>query len=160
MKRAIDIKAVQLIADYLGNDLSKIANEVDKLLINVKEDVAVIGVTHIEQNIGVSKDYNIFELQKAIGQKNFNKSIQITHYFASNTKQHSIIPLIANLYSYFSKVYTFHTIKSKPRKDIASTLGVNEFFLDDYKQASENYLPLMIEQIFAFLKYLVRLVAS
>ena len=151
--RAIDVKAVQLIADYLGNDLSKISNEVDKLLINVKEDVAVIGVTHIEQNIGVSKDYNIFELQKAIGQKNFNKSIQITHYFASNTKQHSIIPLIANLYSYFSKVYTYHSIKSKPKKDIALALGVNEFFIDDYRQASENYLPLMIEQIFAFLKY-------
>jgi DNA polymerase-3 subunit delta len=151
--RVIDPKATQLIADYLGNDLSKIANEIDKMLINVKADVAVISMNHIEQNIGISKDYNIFELQKAIGQKNFNKSIQITNYFASNPKQHSIIPLIANLYGYFSKVYSYHHIKSKPRKDIALQLGINEFFLDDYKQASDNYAPLMIEQIFAFLKY-------
>lgn len=151
--RHIDPKAVQLIADFLGNDLGKIANEIDKMLINVKEDVAIIGIPHIEQNIGISKDYNVFELQKAIGQKNFNKAIQITNYFASNTKQNSIIPMIANLYSYFSKVYTYGHVKNKPRKEIALALGVNEFFLDDYRQASSNYLPAHIEQIFANLKY-------
>lgn len=151
--RRIDPHAVQLIADYLGNDLSKIANEIDKMLINVKEDVAIIGIPHIEQNIGISKDYNIFELQKAIGQKNFNKAVQITNYFASNTKQNALIPLIANLYSFFSKVYAYNTLRSKPRKEIAIALGVNEFFLDDYKQASQNYPPGLIEQIFANLKY-------
>ena len=151
--RHIDPKAIQLIGDYLGNDLIKIANEIDKMLINVKQDVAIIGVTHIEQNIGISKEYNVFELQKAIGQKNFNKAIQITNYFASNTKQKSIIPLIANLYSYFSKVYAYNSLKSKPKKEIAQTLGVHEFFLDDYRVASGNFHPGMIEQIFANLKY-------
>lgn len=151
--RNIDPKAVQLIADYLGNDLGKIANEIDKMLINVKNDVQIIGITHIEQNIGISKDFNVFELNKALGQKNFNKSIQIANYFAMNSKQHPIIPIIAALFSYFSKVYTYNTIKSKPRKEIAITLGVNEFFLDDYKTASANYNQQMIEQIFANLKY-------
>lgn len=151
--RNIDPRAVQLIADYLGNDLSKVANEIDKMLINVKEDVAIIGITHIEQNIGISKEYNIFELQKAIGTKNFNKAIQITNYFASNTKQNPIIPLIANLYSYFSKVYSYNFNKSKPRKELALSLGVNEFFLDDYKVASGNYNTVAIEQIFGQLKY-------
>ncbi len=151
--RNIDIKAVQLISDFLGNDLGKIANEVDKMLINVKPEVPLITEQHVEQNIGVSKDYNVFELQRAIGQKNFNKAIQITNYFAANTKQHSIIPVIANLFSFFSKVYTYHTIKNKPKKEVALTLGINEFFVDEYKQASNHYHPAFIERIFACLKY-------
>lgn len=151
--RRIDAKAVQLIADYLGNDLGKIANEVDKMLINVREDVPIILETHIEQNIGISKDYNIFELQKAIGMRSFNKAIQITNYFASNPKQHPIIPMIASLFSYFSKVYSYNSLKSKPRKEIAQALGVNEFFLEDYRVASSNYSTAHIEQIFGQLKY-------
>ncbi len=151
--RNIDAKAVQLIADFLGNDLGKIANEIDKMLINVKQEVAIITEQHIEHNIGISKDYNIFELQKAIGQKNFNKAIQITNYFAANTKQHSIIPIIANLFSFFSKIYTYHNIKNKPKKEVALTLGIHEFFVDEYRQASTNFHPALIEQIFGFLKY-------
>ncbi len=151
--RNIDAKAVQLIGDFLGNDLGKIANEIDKMLINVKQDVAIITEQHIEHNIGISKDYNVFELQKAIGQKNFNKAIQITNYFAANTKQHSIIPVIANLFSFFSKIYTYHHIKSKPKKEIALSLGINEFFIDEYRQASVNFHPAIIEQIFGYLKY-------
>lgn len=151
--RNIDPKAVQLIADYLGNDLSKIANEIDKMLINVKADVPIIGVTHIEQNIGISKDYNVFELGKALGQKNFNKSIQIANYFAMNTKTDGIIPMIAYLYTYFSKVYAYNSLRTKPRKEIAIALGVNEFFLDDYKIAGGNYTQSMLEEIFANLKY-------
>lgn len=151
--RNIDPKAVQLIADYLGNDLGKISNEIDKMLINVKAEVAIITETHIEQNIGISKDYNIFELQKAIGQKNFNKTVQIANYFASNPKQNPIIPIIANLFSFFSKVYTYHTVRSKPKKDIAIALGINEFFVEDYRLASTNYTPQMIEHIFGNLKY-------
>lgn len=151
--RNIDTRAVQLIGDYLGNDLGKIANEIDKMLINVRPDVAIIGIPHVEQNIGISKDYNVFELQKAIGQKNFNKAIQIANYFAANTKQHSIIPIIANLYSFFSKIYAFHNIRNKPRKDIASILGINEFFVEEYRQASQHFLPDTIERIFGYLKY-------
>jgi DNA polymerase-3 subunit delta len=151
--RNIDTKAVQLIGDFLGNDLGKIANEIDKMLINLKQDIAVITEQHIEHNIGVSKDYNVFELQKAIGQNHFNKAIQITHYFAANTKQHPIIPVIANLYSFFSKIYAYHGIKNKPRKEIALALGINEFFVDEYRQASMNFHPALIEQIFGYLKY-------
>ncbi len=151
--RNIDPKAVQLIADYLGNDLGKIANEIDKMLINVKADVAIIGETHIEQNIGISKDYNVFELGKALGQKNFNKCIQIANYFAMNAKTDGIIPMIAYLYTYFSKVYIYHSVKTKPRKEIAIAIGVNEYFLDDYKMAGSNYNQAMLEEIFGNLKY-------
>jgi DNA polymerase-3 subunit delta len=151
--RNIDVKAIQMIADFLGSDLGKIANEIEKMLVNVKKDVAIIGISHVEENIGISKEYNVFELQKALGQKNFNKAIQITHYFASNPKSNSIIPIIANLYSYFSKVYSYHSLKGKSKKDIALTIGVHEFFVDDYRIAADNYPPNSIEQIFANLKY-------
>ncbi|MBL7838237.1 MAG: DNA polymerase III subunit delta [Bacteroidetes bacterium] len=151
--RNIDPKAVQLIADYLGNDLSKVANEIDKMLINVKTDVAIISETHIEQNIGISKDYNVFELGKALGQKNFNKCIQIANYFAVNAKTDGLIPMIGYLYTYFSKVYIYNSLRTKPRKEIAIALGVNEYFLDDYKMAGSNYNQAMLEEIFANLKY-------
>lgn len=151
--RNIDIKAVQLIADYLGNDLGKISNEIDKMLINVKSDVAIIGIPHVEQNIGISKDYNVFELGKALGQKNFNKSIQIANYFAANAKTDGLIPMIAYLYLFFSKVYAYNSMRNKPRKEIAIAIGVNEFFLDDYKIAGSNYNQSMLEEIFANLKY-------
>jgi DNA polymerase-3 subunit delta len=151
--RHIDPKAVQMIADYLGSDLSKICNEIDKMLINVKEDVPIINVTHIEQNIGISKDFNIFELQKSLGQKNFNKSVQIANYFAEHSKQNPIIPMISQLFTYFGKVYMFHGIRNKSKKEISIVLGVHEFFVDDYAQAAKNYSTHQLEQIFAFLKY-------
>jgi len=151
--RNIEPKALQLISDYLGNDLSKITNEIDKMLINVKADVGLIGMYHIEQNIGISKDFNIFELQKAIGEKNFNKSIQIANYFASNPKANPIIPIIANLYGYFAKVYACYSIRNKTRKEVAISLGLNEFFVQEYITASNNYPPVLVEQIFGLLKY-------
>ncbi len=151
--KSIEPSAVQLIVDYLGSDLVKISSEIDRMMINLKPETALISINHIEQNIGISKDFNIFELQNALGQKNFNKSIQIAHYFASNIKSHPLIPIIANLFSFFTKVYLYNNLKSRPRKEIASALGINEFFIDGYKQASINYAPVFIEQIFGFLKY-------
>ncbi|NQW43195.1 MAG: DNA polymerase III subunit delta [Bacteroidetes bacterium] len=151
--RSIEPKALQLISDYLGNDLGKITNEIDKMLINVKADVGLIGMQHIEQNIGISKDFNIFELQKALGDKNFNKSVQIANYFASNPKANPIIPIIANLYGYFAKVYACYSIKNKTRKEVAIALGLNEFFVQDYITAANNYPPHIVEHIFGLLKY-------
>lgn len=151
--KSIEPSAVQLIVDYLGSDLVKIASEVDRMLINLKSDVGLISINHIEQNIGVSKDFNVFELQNALGQKNFNKSIQIAHYFASNIKSHPIIPIIANLLSFFTKVYLYNNLKNRPRKELAAALGINEYFIDSYKVASTNYSPAFIEQIFGYLKY-------
>src|SRR5690606_3267470 len=104
----IDPKATQLIADFLGSDLSKICNEIDKMLINLKDEVPIINTAHVEQNIGISKDYNIFELQKALGKCDFNKSVQIANYFAANEKLHPPISIIAGLYSFFSKIYIYH----------------------------------------------------
>ncbi|MEZ4804593.1 MAG: DNA polymerase III subunit delta [Bacteroidia bacterium] len=147
--RNIDVKAIQMIADFLGSDLGKIANEIEKMLVNVKKDVAIIGISHVEENIGISKEYNVFELQKALGHKNFNKAIQITHYFASNPKIYN------SNYSKFILIlfpkYTHHNLKGN-RKRISQAIGVHEFFVD-YKVAANNFHPNSIEQIFANLKY-------
>lgn len=151
--KSIEPKALELIVEFLGSDLAKITSEIDKMLINVKNDVSLINIHHVEQNIGVSKDYNIFEFQKALGQKNFNKTIQIANYFAANSKNHSIFPILTNLYGYFSKVYAYHTMKHKSKKEIAIGIGVNEFFVEDYRVASLNFSPAMIEQVFGYLKY-------
>ncbi|MES2619156.1 MAG: DNA polymerase III subunit delta [Bacteroidota bacterium] len=151
--KSIEPNATQLIVDYLGSDLGKISSEIDKMFINLKPEIGLIAMTHIEQNIGISKDYNIFELQKALGDKNFNKSIQIANYFAQNIKNHPLIPTIANLLGFFTKVYLYNSVKNKSKKEIAIVLGVNEFFVDSYRIACGNYPPVLVEQIFGYLKF-------
>ncbi|MBC7425099.1 MAG: DNA polymerase III subunit delta [Bacteroidia bacterium] len=150
---SIDHKARQLIIEYLGNDLAKITNEIDKMVLNLKPDVKSINFTHIEENIGISKEFNIFELQKALGSKQFNKAIQIVNYFATNPKNNPLILIISSLYSYYSKIYSYQSMRTKSKKEIALALGVNEYFLDDYAQASSNYSPASIEKIFGLLKF-------
>ncbi len=151
--KSIEPSAVQLIVDYLGSDLVKISSEIDRMMVNLKPEVGLISINHIEQNIGISKDYNIFELQNALGEKNFNKAVQIANYFAANIKSHALIPTIANLFGFFTKVYLYHGMKSRTKKEIASALGINEYFIESYRVASINFSPIFIEQIFGFLKY-------
>lgn len=136
----INPKASQLIADYLGNDLSKVANELNKLILNVQPGIE-ISTSHIEQNIGISKDYNIFELQNAIGKKEILKANRIVNYFAANTRSNPFVVTIGTLYAYFSKLLTFHSLSDKSKASAASALKVNPFFVSDYEQASRNYPP-------------------
>ena len=151
--KKIDGKANLLIAEYLGTDLSKIANEIDKMLINVK-DAPFINMRHIEENIGISKDYNVFELQKAVGNKDFNKSIQIAHYFAADKKNHSILLSIATLNAFFSKVMIYKQNENKASHEISKLLGLrSDYFLNDYRQAAKNYGLKKLEEIFGLLTY-------
>jgi len=149
----IDTKAAQLIAEYLGSDLSKVANEIDKMLIQIPKEVQLINTKHVEENIGISKDFNVFELQKAIGQKNFNKSIQIINYFASDPNKNPLLLTISNLFSYFNKVILLHESKNIAPREQAMRLGVSEYFLSDYKLASSNFSKERLEHIIAILKY-------
>jgi DNA polymerase-3 subunit delta len=151
--KKIDGRANLMIAEYLGNNLSKITNEIDKMLINVK-DAPIINLKHIEENIGISKDYNVFELQKAVGMKDFNKAIQIAHYFASDKKNHSIILSIATLNAYFSKVLIYKQNENKPSHEISKMLGLrSDYFLNEYRQAARNYAISKLEEIFGLLTY-------
>ena len=135
---SIKSEAAQLLSEYLGSDLGRISNEIEKLLINLPEG-SVIDGTVIERNIGISKDYNIFELQNALGTKDVRKANRIINYFSANTKQNPAIVVLTVLFGFFMKLMIYHQLKDKSRNAAASTLGVNPFFMKDYIQAAENY---------------------
>lgn len=139
-KIAIKPDAEQLLAEYLGNDLTKINNEVEKLALNLKPG-EVVTTALIEKFIGISKEYNFFELQKALANREKEKIYNILHYFDQQPKQFSIVPAIATLYGFFSKVYMLAFTVGKTDAEICKELGIPPFFLKDYKLALKNYPP-------------------
>jgi DNA polymerase-3 subunit delta len=136
--KRIDVKSSHLLVEFLGNDLSKLFNEIDKLLITLPNTQETITPEHIEKNIGYSKDFNVFELQNAIGKKDVLKANRIVNYFESNPK-HSINEVIPILFRYFQNIFKLHYLKDKSKQSIASTLGVNPFFSSEYLNVSRNY---------------------
>jgi DNA polymerase-3 subunit delta len=147
----IEPKASAMLIEFLGNDLSKIANEIDKLAI-ILPPGSTITPESIEKNIGFSKDFNIFEFQKAIGQKNVVKSYSIAYYFHENPKDHNVIAVTGILFSFFSKVLQYHGLKDKSPKNVASALKISPFFLTDYDVALKNYPMRKVSQIVAALR--------
>ncbi|MCH7534532.1 MAG: DNA polymerase III subunit delta [Bacteroidetes bacterium] len=137
-KYKINPKATMLLAQFLGNDLSKIANELDKLMLNL-EGRMEINENDIEQNIGISKDYNNFELVKALGEKDIFRANAIATYFENNPKNNPMIVTISVLYNFFSKILTYHFINDKSSKNVASQLKVSPFFVKDYIEGARNY---------------------
>ncbi len=135
---AIGQKAVMLIADSVGNDLSRIATEVQKMLVNFSAHTE-INEDHVQKYIGISKDYNVFELQNAIGNRDVLKANKIIHYFEQDPKGNPIIPIIALLYSYFSKILLVHHSQDKSDRGVAAKLKVNPYFAKDYIRAARNY---------------------
>ena len=127
-----------LIGDYIGNNLERIANEIDKLLINLKPGEEVTP-DHVQRYIGISKEFNVFELQKALTVRDVLKSNQIVNYFAANPKNNPIIPIISSLFSFFSKLLIAHHTKDKSERSLASAIGVNPYFVKDYIGALKNY---------------------
>ena len=135
---SITPKANLLLSQYLGTDLSKITNEISKLYINIPPKTQ-INEDHIEKNIGISKDFNIFELQIALGSKDIYKANQIINYFAANLKENPVVKVISILYGFFSKTLIYHYLKNKSRNEVASALSINPFFVNDYQIAAKNY---------------------
>lgn len=130
--------AAALMADYLGTDLSKIANEVQKLVLNVPQD-REISVQDIEQNIGISKDFNVFELNSALGRREVLKAVQIVDYFASNPKSNPFVVVIGSLAGYFTKLLKYHYLPDKSSAIVAKELGVHPFFTKEYDFAARNF---------------------
>jgi len=144
-------QAAALMAEYLGADLSKISNELEKLMLNVSKETT-IDTDHIQRNIGISKEYNVFELQKALAARNVLKSNQIINYFADNPKANPMVMVMANLNSYFSKILKYHYLQNK--NDAAKELGVNPYFVKDYEAAARNYsLPKVFDIISLLREY-------
>jgi DNA polymerase-3 subunit delta len=131
-------KAAQMLVEFLGTDLSKISNELDKLKINIPEGTQ-ISPQHIEDNIGISKDYNNFELRKAVGERNSLKAFKIVHYFADSPKDNPIIVTISLLFNFFSQLLHFHGLHDKSPRHVASSLKINPYFVNEYIEAARNY---------------------
>ncbi|MGC4128544.1 MAG: DNA polymerase III subunit delta [Bergeyella sp.] len=127
-----------LLAEYLGTDLSRIANEINKLKLVLKEG-EILDEKLVERHIGISKEFNVFELQKALGQKDTAKAMKIVYYMGKNPKTNPIVMTIGTLYNYFSNVILYHTVSGASPQTIASELGVNPYFVKDYAEAARMY---------------------
>lgn len=149
---SIDMKACMMLVEFLGNDLGKIANELDKLIITLPEGEKAITGADVERNIGISKDYNNFELNKALGSKDAVKANRIINYFGKNQKDHHITLTLSMLYFLFSKTLIYHTIKNKSRKNAASVLKVNPYFISDYEITAGNYGSKKLVNIISMLR--------
>ena len=146
----IDQRALALLVDHVGNDLSRLQNEIEKLAVNLGTRKA-INEDDIEKYIGVSKEFNVFELQDALAKKNLPKAIRIIHYFEQNPKAVPIQMILPALYNFFSKTYMIFGVPSNNEKDIATALGVNPYFMKDYMQCAKNYGQQGVERILLLL---------
>tara|TARA_B110000091_G_scaffold81708_1_gene90032 strand:- start:1542 stop:2543 length:1002 start_codon:yes stop_codon:yes gene_type:complete len=147
----VEPKAAQMLVEFLGTNLSKISNELDKLMLILPEG-SIISPTHIEENIGISKDYNNFELRKAVGEKNIVKANRIIAYFAENPKNNPLVMTISLLNSFFTQLLLFHSLDDRSKNSVAKMLGVNPFFVDEYFLAGRNYPMRKVAQVIAFLR--------
>ena len=148
---SIDRKSVSLINEHLGNSLSKISNEIDKLL-EIKKKEKIIELDDIEKYIGISKEFNNFELRKALGEKNYNKAFQIAQYFSENPNANPIVVTISIIFDFFNKLLIFHSNIELNDTKIASLLGINPFFIKEYKTASINYDLKQVVRIISILR--------
>ena len=141
----ISRKAVMLLVEHIGNDMSRINNEIDKLLLNLGSRKSITE-EDIEQYVGVSKEYNVFELQEALQRKDLAKAIRIIQYFGSNPKAAPIQMILPALYSFFSKVYMLFGVPSGDEKSAVAATGIAPYFIKDYRLAEKNYEYAGIEQ--------------
>jgi DNA polymerase III subunit delta len=141
MEKGVKIEpdASALLTEYLGSDLGKVVNELEKLIISLPAGKPSINISLIEKNIGISKDYNNFELQKAIATRNIGKANRIIKYFADNPKDNPVQLTISSLFSYFTKILIYHSLKDKSKGNIASVLKINPYFVGEYETAAGYY---------------------
>ncbi|WP_179336012.1 DNA polymerase III subunit delta [Winogradskyella costae] len=147
----ISPKAAQMLVEFLGTDLSKIDNELNKLKIVLPKGTQITP-DHIEENIGISKDYNNFELRKAVGSRNAIKAHQIAKYFAENPKDNPIVVSVALLFGFFSQLLHLHGMSDKNPRSVASALKVNPYFVNEYLDAARNYPMKKVSYIIGILR--------
>ena len=146
----IDYKSSFILTEYLGNDLNKINNQLNKLKILCSKE-KIIDSKLIEKNIGISKEYNVFELRNAIGKKNFKKSIEISNYLSSNTSKHPVQLILSSIFNYFIQIFQLHCINNKSESNISKVLGINPYFINDYVNASKKYSMKNISKIISLI---------
>ena len=150
-KYAIEPKANAMLVEFLGTDLSKINNELQKLQIILPVG-STISPKDIEDNIGFSKDFNVFELRKALGERNQFKAYTIAENFAQNPKDNPMVVTTSLVFSFFIQLLKYHGLKDKNPKNVAAVIGVNPFFLKEYDVALKNYPMKKVSQIIGALR--------
>tara|TARA_R110002126_G_scaffold138964_3_gene283509 strand:- start:2657 stop:3661 length:1005 start_codon:yes stop_codon:yes gene_type:complete len=150
-KYAIEPKASAMLVDFLGTDLSKINNELEKLQIILPKG-STITAKDIEENIGFSKDFNVFELRKAIGERNQLKAYTIAENFANNPKDNPMVVTTSLVFGFFVQLLKYHGLKDKNPKNVAAVIGVNPYFLKEYDLALKNYPMRKVSQVVAALR--------
>jgi len=148
----IEPKAAAMLLEFLGTDLGRIANELSKLFIVLPKETT-ISTKNIEENIGINKDYNNFELRKALGSKNVIKSNQIINYFAQNPKANPTVLTLSLLNNFFTQLLQLHSLPNKNDKTaVATLLKVSPFFVGDYMEAGKNYPMRKVSEIIGHLR--------
>ncbi|MDT0675939.1 DNA polymerase III subunit delta [Autumnicola musiva] len=147
---SISPKAAQMLVEFLGIDLGKIDNELQKLQL-ISPAGTLITPELIEENIGISKDFNNFELRKAIGMKDSLKAHRIINYFAQNPKDNPIVVTVSLLFSYFSQLLQYHGLPDKSKANVAKQLKVNPYFVSDYVTGAKNYPMKKVSSVISLL---------
>ncbi len=149
----IEPKAAAILVEFLGTDLSKINNELEKLKIILPKG-HILSPSDIEENIGFSKDFNNFELRKAIGEKNQVKAYQIIDYFSQNPKDNPLVVTTGLVFGFFSQLLQYHGLKDKSQMNAAKVLKVNPFFVKDFEVPFRNYPMKKVSTIVSALRTL------
>ncbi len=151
-KMTIGQRETVLIAEYLGNDLHKIVNELDKLTINLKEG-HTITTDDVQRYIGISKEYNVFELQNALALRDQKKSYQIVQHFCNNLRTNPLVVVIAALSNHFNRIYQMHFLTNANERDMMRALGLSSaYFLKDYRRAQQAFTKVQTERVLHLLR--------
>ncbi len=143
---SISPKANAILIEFLGTEISKIANELNKLMLNLPVNTQITP-EEIEKNIGISKDYNVFELQRAFSNNDILRANAIIDYFSNNPKSNPAIMIVSLLFEYFRKILIYHGLKDKSKNSASSAMGISPYFFDDYRRAAGRFTIKKIKQI-------------
>ena len=150
--RRINPQTAVLLAEYLGNDLAKIVNELDKIHLNIAPD-AVIDHATVEKYVGISKNYNAFELQDAIGTRDKRKALRIAQHLAADMRKQPLVLILASLYAFFAKLYVVHQHAGASDAELMAALGVRfRFLVNKYRQAARHFPPREIQRCMSLLR--------
>jgi len=146
-------KAAVLLVEFLGTDLSKIHNELEKLKLVISKETEITPIA-IEEHIGISKDFNNFELKKAVGERNILKATRIITYFSQNPKDNPFVVTVTLLHTFFSQLLKYHGLNDRSSKSVASALGINPYFVGEFQTAAKNYPMKKVSQVISNLREL------
>ncbi len=148
----IDEKSLSMLAEFLGTDLSKLVNELEKLILIMPSGNKRISPELVEKNIGISKDFNVFELQAALIDKNVLKANRIIRYFAENKKSNPLVVILSQLFKFFSDLMIYHYLADKNPSLVAAELKINPYFVKDYQKAAQTFKAWKTMNIISFIR--------